>query len=268
MSDVLDRICADKRLHVARRKVEHPLSSLENAAADASPTRGFTAALERAVTRGDYGLIAEIKRASPSKGIIRADFDVADLACCYQNGGASCLSVLTDGPYFRGADEFIGQARAASTLPVLRKDFIVDVYQIVESRAIGADCVLLIMAVLDDVEAREFESAANDLSMDVLVEVHDEAEMDRALRLASPLIGINNRNLKTLEIDLSVTERLVRMVPDGRLTVSESGLETADDLARMAELGVGGFLVGSSLMGADDVEAATRSILARKDSEK
>jgi indole-3-glycerol phosphate synthase len=262
VSDVLDRICADKRVHVARRKSERPLAAVENSARAAGPVRGFADRLISEVRHGRYGLIAEIKRASPSKGVIRADFDPAALASAYRCGGATCLSVLTDEPYFQGRDEYLGVARNTVDLPVLRKDFMVDPYQIVESRALGADCVLLIMAALDDGLAAELESAAIDHGMDVLVEVHDETELKRACSLKTRLIGINNRNLKTLSVDLAVTEQLAPLVPRDRWIVAESGLDKAADLARMYRCGASMFLIGESLMRQDDVEQATRAILA------
>ena len=262
MSDTLQRICKDKLAHVAARKAARPLAELEEAARTASPPRGFLAALSRALADG-YGLIAEIKRASPSKGLIRADFDPPSLARAYAAGGATCLSVLTDVPYFQGQDSFLTDARDAVSLPALRKDFMLDPYQIVESRALGADCVLLIMAALEDTQARELASAAEGLGMDVLVEVHDEAELDRAITVGARMLGINNRNLKTLKVDVATTERLAPRVPDDRLIVCESGLKTPADLARMAKAGARCFLVGESLMAQDDVAAATRALLAR-----
>lgn len=262
MSDVLARICADKRAHVARRKRERPLSDLDRAARAAGATRGFAARLASAVEAGRYGLIAEIKKASPSKGVIRADFDPPALARAYAAGGATCLSVLTDEPYFQGRDEYLTAARAVVELPVLRKDFILDPYQVLEARALGADCVLLIMAALDDAQASELDAAARDLGMDVLVEVHDAAELERAVRLGARLVGINNRNLKTLAVDLATTEQLAPRLPAGVLAVSESGLFTPADLARMARAGCRCFLVGESLMRQPDVAAATRALLA------
>ena len=261
MSDVLDRICRDKRDHVGACKRERPLGEVEAAAREAPPPRPFAAALEAAVAAGRYGLIAEIKKASPSKGLIRADFDPPALARAYEGGGATCLSVLTDVPYFQGDDAYLVAARAAVGLPVLRKDFLVDPYQMVEARALGADCVLLIMAALDDGLAAELERTAAGLGMDVLVEVHDEDELDRALALEARLVGINNRNLKTLEVDLATSERLAPRVPAGRIIVGESGLATPDDLSRLSTAGIECFLIGESLMRRDDVETATRKLL-------
>jgi indole-3-glycerol phosphate synthase len=262
MCDVLARICDDKREHIARRRAARPLADLMIAAKTASPVRAFADRLAAAVASGRYGLIAEIKRASPSKGLIRADFDPPALARAYQQGGATCLSVLTDEPYFQGRDEYLAAARDAVDLPVLRKDFMLDPYQIVESRALGADCVLLIMAALEDDHATELAAVAREQGLDVLVEVHDEAELDRALRVDARLIGVNNRNLKTLQVDLAITERLAPRLPADRLLVAESGLYTADDLARMHRVGASIFLVGESLMRQDDVAAATQALLA------
>lgn len=262
MSDnVLDRICADKRDLVASRKARRPLAMLEAAARSSSAPRGFTMSLRRDARDG-YGLIGEIKRASPSKGLIRADFDPPTLARAYERGGATCLSVLTDEPYFQGADEDIVTARRSVRLPVLRKDFMIDPYQIAESRALGADCILIIMAALDDAAAREIEDAARHYGMDALIEVHDETELDRALGLRSPLLGINNRDLKTLKTDIATARRLAPRVPADRLIVAESGLATAADLASMANVGARCFLIGEALMAQPDVTAATRAILA------
>ncbi|WP_282608229.1 indole-3-glycerol phosphate synthase TrpC [Pelagibius sp. Alg239-R121] len=261
MSDVLRRICDDKRAFIAERKQRIPQSDLEASAAQAGPVRGFHAALAACAKVGRYGLICEIKKASPSKGLIRADFDPPLLAQAYAAGGATCLSILTDEPYFQGHDSYLQAARAAVSLPVLRKDFMLEPYQIIESRALGADCVLLIMAALDDAQAAELESAALELEMDVLVEVHNGEELDRALALRSPLLGINNRNLKTLEIDLATTESLAARVPEDKFLIAESGLYAAADLARMAKVGATTFLIGESLMRQDDVTTATAALL-------
>ncbi len=261
MSDVLTRICDDTRALVTRRKAERPLAEVERAAKAASPVRGFADRLAAAVEAGGYGLIAEIKKASPSQGLIRRDFDPASLARDYALGGATCLSVLTEARHFQGSGEDLGAARAATALPILRKDFMIDGYQITEARALGADCVLLIMAVLEDSVAQDFAAMARDHGMDILVEVHDEIELERALSLEGALIGINNRNLKTLETDLATTERLAPLVPAPHIIVSESGLNGPDDLARMAATGAKCFLVGETLMRQDDVEGATRRLL-------
>lgn len=261
-NNILEEICAAKREYVRGCKSERPLADLEAAARAADPPRGFARALERAVAGGGYGLICEIKRASPSKGLIRADFEPPLLARAYAEGGAACLSVLTDTPYFQGAPEHLGAARAAVDLPVLRKDFMVDPYQIVEARAMGADCVLIILAAVDDGLVRELASAATGLGMDVLCEVHDRAELERALAFENAMIGINNRNLKSLDVDLATTERLAPDVPEGRLVVGESGLSTPADLARLRKVKVRCFLVGEALMRKADVAAATRALLA------
>lgn len=267
MSDVLARICSEKRKAIAAAKARFPLPSLVRAARQAAPPRGFIAALERALAAGRYGLIAEIKRASPSCGLIRADFDPAALARAYAKGGATCLSVLTEEHHFQGKPEHLAAARAAVPLPVLRKDFMLEPYQVPEARALGADCILLILAALDDAEARALEEEALFWGMDVLVEVHNREELARAAGLKTRLIGINNRNLKTLKVDLAVTEELARALPPGCLAVSESGLHTPSDLTRMARAGTRSFLVGETLMRAADVEAATRALLASVEAE-
>jgi indole-3-glycerol phosphate synthase len=262
MSDtILDRIKTYKLDEIAADKAATPLAELEAQAHIADPVRPFGAALTRAA-RGGYGLIAEIKKASPSKGLIREDFEPADLARAYQAGGAACLSVLTDTSSFQGAKPYLTEARNACTLPVLRKDFMYDPYQVVEARALGADCILIIMAAVDDARAAELEKTATDWGMDVLIEVHDEAELRRATALKSPLLGINNRNLKTFETTLDTTRRLSKLVPADRVMICESGLSTPADLADMARYGARCFLIGESLMRQDDVTAATRALLA------
>lgn len=259
--DILSRICADKRDHVAAAKRKRSLTDVEAMAKLAEMPRGFIRCLAETVAVGRNGLIAEIKKASPSKGLIRKDFDPFALARAYSDGGASCLSVLTDVPYFQGDDAYLAVARGAVELPVLRKDFMLDPYQIIESRGLGADCVLLIMAALDDVLAAELFDTAGAYGMDVLIEVHDNYEMQRAFRLEGGLLGINNRNLKTLEVNIAMTETLMPLVPEGRMVVSESGLNGPDDLARMARAGAECFLVGGSLMRQGDIVAATRALL-------
>ena len=262
MSDILAKICDDKRRHVAAAKQAKSLDFLDAAAKAQEAPRGFAKALTAKVAAGQYALIAEIKKASPSAGLIRPDFDPPMLAKAYHEAGAACLSVLTDVPYFQGDDAFVAQTRAAVPLPVLRKDFIVDPWQILESRSLGADCILIIMAALSDTQAAEIEDAAIGLGMDVLIEVHDEEEFDRALALKSSLIGVNNRNLKTMTTDIATTERLAAKLPAGRVLVAESGLRSPGDLARMAGCGARRFLIGESLMRQDDLVAATRALLA------
>jgi indole-3-glycerol phosphate synthase len=261
-TDVLARICDDKRAEVERRKRARPIDAVIAAARAASAPRGFIAALESKAATGVPALIAEIKKASPSRGLIRADFDPPTLARAYAAGGAACLSVLTDEPYFQGQDAHLQAARAATSLPVIRKDFMVDPYQVYEARAIGADCILLILAALDDTMARTLLQTAQDLGMDVLAEVHDAAELDRALALPGAMIGINNRNLKTLKVDLATFEALAPRVPRDRFLVAESGMKTAADLARLQAAGARAFLVGESLMAQPDVASATRALLS------
>jgi indole-3-glycerol phosphate synthase len=258
MADKLTEICETKRAEVAARKAGASLADLDALAAAQTPPRGFRAALEAAP---GFALIAEIKKASPSKGLIRADFHPADHARAYAQGGAACLSVLTDAPYFQGHEDYLVAARAACPLPVLRKDFMVDPWQVAEARAIGADAILIIVAALDDGAMAEIEAAAIERGMDVLVEVHDEAEMARAARLRSRLIGVNNRDLKRFVTDLGTTERLAPLAPEGALLVSESGIESHADLVRLAACGARAFLVGESLMRQPDVAAATRELL-------
>ncbi len=261
MSDVLERICAEKRAHVARLKLDCAEATLLDLVAESAPVRPFAAAIERHLAQGRYGLITEIKKASPSAGLIRPDFDPEALARGYEEGGATCLSVLTDAPFFQGSNDDLRAARGATSLPVLRKDFILDAYQVLESRVIGADCILLIMAMLSDCDARELAAAAAELGLDVLAEAHDQAELERAMLLGCRLIGINNRNLKTLNVDLGTTEQLASRVPSDRIVVAESGIRGPDDLERLAAAGAKCFLVGETLMREPDVTAATRHLL-------
>ncbi len=260
--DVLEQICRVTRAEVARRKAAMSVETLrQGIAAQADPPRGFGTALKQRTAQGCFALIAEIKKASPSGGLIRSDFDPAMLARAYEAGGATCISVLTEGPHFQGSDADLIAARHAVALPVLRKDFILDPWQVYESRAIGADCILLIMAALTNEQARELEEVARSLDLDVLAEVHNQRELDRALGLQTQLIGINNRNLKTLGTDLAITEELAPLVPCDRFLISESGMRTQEDLRRIAAAGSLCFLVGEGLMRQSDVAGAVRSLL-------
>lgn len=263
MNDILEKITRYKRDEVAIAKQALPLPVLAEYARSAGPVRPFRAALEARATNATPALIAEIKKASPSKGLIREDFNPPALAKAYQAGGAACLSILTDKPSFQGAPDYLKHARSAVDLPVLRKDFMIDIYQVVEARAWGADCILIIMAEVDDDVAKALADAARDWGMDAIVEVHDDDELDRALMLDCALIGINNRNLKTFETTLTTTERLAPRVPKDRIVIAESGIFSPDDIARLQAIGVNTFLVGESLMRQDDVETATRKLLER-----
>ena len=261
MSNILGAIAAYKRVDVAARKAQRPLAEMEAAAQACDAPRGFRAALERAHAPGRLALIAEIKKASPSRGLIREDFDPPALARAYEAGGAACLSILTDGPSFQGADRFLTAGRAAVALPCLRKDFLVDPWQVAESRSLGADAILVILAMVDDGLAAELMAAARDHGMDALVEVHNEAELARAGRLGAALLGVNNRDLKTFEVDLAVTERLAAAAPAAALLVTESGISTGADAARLERSGARAMLVGESLMRQANVAAATRALL-------
>jgi len=261
MSDILARIEAYKREEIAAAKRACPLADIEALARAAPPPRGFVRAIRQKLAGGEYALIAEIKKASPSRGLIRADFDPPALACAYERGGATCLSVLTDTPSFQGAPEFLMEARKATRLPVLRKDFMLEPYQVMESRALGADAILIILAMMDDDNASALLSAARDWNMDALVEIHDEAELRRALALGAQLIGINNRNLKTFVTDIQTAIRLAPLIPAGHHVVAESGLSSPADLTSLAQAGITTYLIGESLMRAADVEAATRALL-------
>ncbi len=263
-ANVLDKICAQTRQEVERRESAVTLETVKKLAGQASPPRGFEGALRAKKEKGEPALIAEVKKASPSKGLIRADFNPAEIAKAYETGGATCLSVLTDIPYFQGHDDYLKAARAACSLPVLRKDFMLAPYQIYESRALGADCILLIMAALDDQQARMLQDLAKDLGMSVLVEVHDAQELERAIAIESSMIGVNARNLKTLEVDLQTAFDLAEKIPSSAIKIAESGIYSHDDLRALQAAGYSAFLVGESLMRQENIEAATRALLQNK----
>lgn len=260
--NVLNRICADKWEHIRSMKAQTPLSALEEKIKNTLPAKGFIKQIKKFGLAGKTALIAEVKKASPSRGVIRADFDPVTIAQIYEEGGAACLSVLTDTPYFQGKDDYLTQIKAVSTLPVLRKDFMLDPYQIAESRALGADCILLIMAALEDAQAQELYEAATAYKMDVLVEVHEEEELERALSLSPAMIGVNSRNLKTLDVDIETAARLAASIPDPILKIGESGIETKEDVLYLKSKGYQGFLVGESLMRQDDIGAAVKKLLS------
>lgn len=264
MNNILSTICEKKRAHIANQKLIYSLSDIEELARSATKVRGFSDKINLKIQNGDFALIAEIKKASPSKGLIRPDFNPIEIARSYESGGAACISVLTDQPYFQGEDNDLVNARNSVSLPALRKDFIIDQYQIPESRYLGADCILLIIAALEGQQADELASAAHEWGMDVLVEVHDKDELEQALLINSDLIGINNRNLKTLEVDISTTELLAPLVPKDRVLICESGLFTNEDLVRMSKAGAKSFLIGEALMRKEDITGAVKALLGSK----